>query len=189
MKIVLTPLGRVHHSVNELVSNVLARTFKSEVTVHSELSIPGECVDSLRGQVRADCLTMWLMSRMHRESVDYDIALGIADVDGYIPGLNFVFGVAFPSLKTATVYLTRLRYGVSKDRESYTKFLERVIKEVMHELGHLLGLRHCSNPRCVMHFSNSIFDTDMKSWRFCSRCFRELVARGVYVGSEAVLDS
>jgi hypothetical protein len=28
--------------------------------------------------------------------------------------------------------------------------------ETVHELGHLLNLGHCPNPRCVMHFSNSL---------------------------------
>ncbi|OYT52052.1 MAG: hypothetical protein B6U73_00475 [Desulfurococcales archaeon ex4484_204] len=38
--------------------------------------------------------------------------------------------------------------------------LSRVRKEVMHEVDHLLGLNHCSNPLCIMRFSNSILDTN-----------------------------
>jgi hypothetical protein len=32
------------------------------------------------------------------------------------------------------------------------------------------GLEHCSNPICVMHFSNSLHDTDLKGWQFCPAC-------------------
>jgi archaemetzincin len=40
----------------------------------------------------------------------------------------------------------------------------------VHELGHTYGLRHCRDPRCVMHFSNSLHDTDVKGAGFCPRC-------------------
>jgi archaemetzincin len=40
----------------------------------------------------------------------------------------------------------------------------------VHELGHVFGLEHCPDPECVMHFSNSLLDTDRKSTSFCSQC-------------------
>jgi archaemetzincin len=47
----------------------------------------------------------------------------------------------------------------------------RALKEAVHELGHTLGLRHCSRSLCVMHFSNSIFDTDKKKSLLCDQCY------------------
>jgi archaemetzincin len=46
----------------------------------------------------------------------------------------------------------------------------------VHELGHTLGLRHCDDPDCVMHFSNRLTDTDRKQRRLCEECLRELTA-------------
>jgi archaemetzincin len=40
----------------------------------------------------------------------------------------------------------------------------------VHELGHTVGLPHCSDSRCVMHFSNCLEDTDQKGTSFCRRC-------------------
>jgi archaemetzincin len=44
------------------------------------------------------------------------------------------------------------------------------VKEAVHELGHMFGLDHCSDLRCVMHFSNSLADTDRKGRDFCPSC-------------------
>ncbi|NPA80149.1 MAG: archaemetzincin family Zn-dependent metalloprotease [Thermotogae bacterium] len=99
--------------------------------------------------------------------------LAITDADLYERGLNFVFGEAQLGGRNTVVSIHRLRHpdpGV---------FLERVLKEVNHELGHTFGLGHCTNPRCVMSFSNSILDVDRKSRRFCPSC-RRLLNEALY---------
>ncbi|MGC8542816.1 MAG: matrixin family metalloprotease, partial [Vulcanisaeta sp.] len=57
------------------------------------------------------------------------------------------------------------------DRDLYH---QRLLKEVLHELGHAFGLDHCSDPRCVMYFSNTIEDTDRKGPQYCPRCMARL---------------
>ena len=69
--------------------------------------------------------------------------------------------------KVAAVYLPRLRpefYGLEKKVDQL--FFQRVIKETVHEL----GLGHCPLHKCVMHFSNSVSDTDAKESNFCQNC-------------------
>ena len=56
-------------------------------------------------------------------------------------------------------------------------FLQRAVKEAVHELGHTCGLGHCRNPRCVMFFSNTLHDTDVKGPGFCTAC-RDKLNRG-----------
>lgn len=96
--------------------------------------------------------------------------LGLVEADLFAPGLNFVFGEADIAGNRAVIALPRLRqefYGLPSDDRL---FRERTIKEAVHEMGHTYGLGHCPNPICVMHFSNSLYDTDLKRWKFCAAC-------------------
>ncbi|MFX0038181.1 MAG: hypothetical protein ACFFCY_15255 [Promethearchaeota archaeon] len=55
-------------------------------------------------------------------------------------------------------------------------FENRVIKEVIHEIGHIiLGPDHCMKNSCVMRFSNTVKEIDEKSFDFCSGCKRKLL--------------
>jgi archaemetzincin len=89
--------------------------------------------------------------------------LFITNVDLYTKDLNFIFGYApGPNAIISTARLQGARLE------------ERTIKEAVHELGHVLSLGHCPNPRCVMHFSNTLSDTDYKNAAFCSECLKKL---------------
>ncbi|MGB9842483.1 MAG: matrixin family metalloprotease, partial [Candidatus Bathyarchaeales archaeon] len=73
--------------------------------------------------------------------------------------------------KAAIISLWRLKPEFYGDTPDMTLFSARVLKEAVHELGHTLGLRHCSRGSCVMYFSNSIIDTDRKQSLFCDQCY------------------
>jgi archaemetzincin len=96
--------------------------------------------------------------------------LALCDFDAYSGHLNFVFGEAYVDGRVSAIYLPRLRqefYGLKPDE---SLFYQRIVKEAVHELGHAFGLNHCQNIRCVMHFSNSLYDTDIKTSHLCNVC-------------------
>ena len=94
--------------------------------------------------------------------------LGITPYDIYSDGLNFVFGIASPYYRVAVVSYDRLRTPIKE------LFISRVRKEITHEMGHVFGLEHCTTPGCVMNFSNSLYEVDLKSEDFCESCRRKL---------------
>jgi archaemetzincin len=94
--------------------------------------------------------------------------VGITDQDLFIPILTFVFGEAQLGGAAAVVSTARLCEPVP--REDPRLFAERTAKECVHELGHALGLLHCSAVRCAMSRSASVRDVDAKSGGLCDDC-------------------
>jgi archaemetzincin len=71
----------------------------------------------------------------------------------------------------ALISLWRLKPEFYGEQPDFALYVLRALKEAVHELGHSLGLQHCPRSLCVMHFSNSIFDTDKKQSFFCDQCY------------------
>jgi len=171
MKIGILCIGKVDSYVMSRIQENLNMIFpRTTCTLITEtLPIPKEAFNKARQQYRSDSILSKVQSHAEKEKA-LDRILGIVDIDIFVPELNFVFGEAKCPGKVALISLWRLRpefYGKTSNMEL---FVERSTKEAVHELGHTLGLRHCSNPFCVMYFSNSIFETDRKQSLFCNKC-------------------
>lgn len=138
----------------------------NRVTVLKEVSIPAQAFNPQRGQYRANVL----LDQARRKRSEH--VLAVTSLDLYAGNLNFVFGLAELPGKAAVISFYRLHFAADGER-----FKSRAVKEAIHELGHTFGLRHCTNPRCVMTFSNSLADTDRKATRFCIECARKLAAQ------------
>jgi len=100
--------------------------------------------------------------------------IGLFNVDLFVPILTYIFGQAYLNGCTGIVSLYRLnneRYGMAADENI---LLIRTVKEVIHELGHTLGLIHCHTPTCVMRSSTYVEDLDQKNFNLCLKCRSEL---------------
>ena len=153
----------------EAVVQALKETFRKDVAVrYVEKIVSDEFYNPARKQYSAREIVRKYLDECRGD----EYLLLVVDEDIYVSGLNFVFGLAW--LNVAIISACRLRqefYGLKPDRKL---FIERLIKEAVHEIGHLHGLEHCSNRKCVMAFSNWIGDTDYKSWKLCPECSLKL---------------
>jgi archaemetzincin len=165
-KIYLVPIGLVDEEVLSVVGEGLGVALGREWDATDPLPHPAYAYRQRRQQYLSDAI----LSQLRQMVLPAERLLGLVDLDLYTPGLNFVFGQASMGGREALIALPRLRqafYGLSDDK---ALFHERAIKEAVHELGHTYGLGHCPDATCVMHFSNSLSDTDFKGKEFCPTC-------------------
>jgi archaemetzincin len=78
-----------------------------------------------------------------------------------------VFGLGFRPGTTCVISTFRLKKKVSK-----VKYLDRLKKVALHEIGHNLGLEHCTNNKeCMMtSASGTVKQVDREKIWFCSKC-------------------
>lgn len=139
--------------------------FKFPVLIEKNLKVPDYYKNLSRKQYNVSKLIFYLKEKFKS---DFLKIIGVISEDIYDEGYNFVFGLAELNGKYAIVSLYRL---FDKDKNLY---LDRAIKESIHELGHTFGLNHCNNKNCVMSFSLSINDVDKKDKYFCKLCETKL---------------
>lgn len=105
------------------------------------------------------------------------------DRDLYIDGRDYVFSATHMVTKTIALSIFRLAYAVNlASEEGRSLFRERLYKELIHELGHLIGLDHCVNDTCVMAFSPDIPHLDRKLPILCNTCVEKAHILGFDMG-------
>lgn len=158
-------MGTIDKNLLSEVADSISETFKMPAAIAEPEQPDKSAYNPKRGQYSAQTLLGYLVLS-GEENIRI---LGITDVDLYVPELNFVFGLADASLRTAIISTARFKGG-----SDTRKLTERAVKTSIHEIGHTYGLEHCRDNRCVMFFSYSLADTDYKEKNFCKKCHRTL---------------
>lgn len=145
--------------------------------IEKELEIPVELIvshyditrfyDPARRQYDANKIIRYIHNEYKNSGTKI---IGLLPVDIYIPILTYVIGQAAFKGTAGVVSSFRLKnelYGLKQDNDL---LFNRFLKEVLHELGHSFGLRHCISPVCIMRPATYVEEVDEKNPAFCMKC-------------------
>jgi archaemetzincin len=165
-KIIISPIQNIDVCNYQLLGQEIHRTFGFQAEIKSLLQDVNFAYDLTRNQYHSTAILEKLASTSPSQAIKI---AAITNIDLFIPILTHVYGEAQLGGKACIVSTFRLQEALSI--ATIEKEVEkRIVKEVLHELGHTFNLRHCSDHSCIMHYCRSIRDVDRKSDQLCRYC-------------------
>ena len=163
----LIPLGRI----DQLAVSIIAANLQAILGLNSNVSAPMPDPEYALLPQRQQFDALKIIKELSRERHGAPFKLGVTALDICTPILTFVYGESQLGGKIALISLNRLQGG------SPESAYERAAKIGVHEVGHILGLEHCWEVRCLMHFSRNLDQLDSLPLQFCSACEFETTRR------------
>ena len=168
----ITPLGDVPKAQLNYVQKSVTDFFHYQVVINPKQSLTSDLKNSQQIRYIADKILKKYNSKRNTlllTNVDIETQNKQRGDDNW-----GVFGLGYRPGTTCVISTFRLNKG--KVKVSNEKFLERLKKICIHEIGHNLGLDHCtSNKQCLMNDARGLISqVDMETLDFCKVCKKKI---------------
>ena len=164
--ILISTIGDFDAGLLKSLSREVSRIFGYPAALMPLLEDVDFALDKGRNQYHSTLILETLADKAPPQAIKI---LALTDVDLFIPILTHVYGEAQLGGKACIISTYRLKGGLPP-MNAQEVFLNRVVKEAVHELGHTFNLRHCRDHTCIMHYCRSERDVDQKSDELCRYC-------------------
>ena len=170
--IYIAPLGNVPADYVNFVKQSIIDFYHYQVVIKPRQSLSSDLKNSAQGRYVADKILSKFNSNKNT------LVLTTVDIvtNNEQRGIKEwgVFGLGYRPGTTCVVSTFRLNKG--KVKVSNEKFLERLKKICIHEIGHNLGLEHCTNNKvCLMNDARGLISqVDMETLDFCNVCKKKI---------------
>lgn len=173
-------MGSVSDKILTILCSQLEGSIKTKSRLLREIAVPQRAYNQWRRQYNAQIIMEDVSNIPEVKFIDKDIpTLMVTNEDIYYQNLNFVFALEDPMKSSCIASTARLRPEFYDESPNPDLVIQRLIKEAIHSIGHLKGLDHCGNIRCIMAYSPSVGDIDKKEKSFCERCKIKMITAGI----------
>ena len=163
----LVSIGAVAPVVLRHLREDLVHRLAHAVWISETRLSPASAFDRHRQQYLATTLMEMLLDPPPPPGVH---RIAVTDVDLFLPVFTHVFGSAQLGGPVGIASLFRLNPQDAVAAGAAAILRQRLLKEVLHELGHTLGLVHCRVPWCAMNPSRLPEEVDLKDAAYCTPC-------------------
>ncbi|MCX6294997.1 MAG: Zn-dependent protease [Bacteroidetes bacterium] len=173
IKVALVPFSGVDASYATLLKSEIEIFYTCDITILPGQNLPDFAYYKPRNRYKADSLLKFLNMKRPKE---YNLILGITNKDISTKDETHedwgIFGLGFLGGPSCVVSDFRLK----KSAKDINQLHERLIKVVLHELGHTFGLPHCSAEKsCLMEDADgTIKSVDREEKHLCESCKKKL---------------
>ncbi len=168
----LLPLGDLSPeelAVAEITRDFIGAYYNAPTALLPPHPIPEDTRHPRRRQLDARALLEVLSDAAPPDALG---VLAITDQDLFIPDIDFVFGLGSADLRAAVFSTARYGEDFSLDGRPQS-VLRRSLTVAVHELGHVLNMRHCTEFRCLMNGTSSLREADQHTLHLCPVCIRK----------------
>jgi archaemetzincin len=176
-KIGLQPIGQYDPIQLQFIQNELHQFYKVPVVILKETAMPAAFMNTTKGErYSADSIIKWL-AHTAPDSITKVVGLTHKDIFTTVRenwhikepenkyGVWGIFGQGYMPGRSCVVSDHRLKTN------DIPRFHHRLRTVVIHELGHNMGLPHCSTKNCIMSDANERIQTvDNSADNYCKEC-------------------
>ena len=100
-----------------------------------------------------------------RKNVAY---LGITSEDIYAKDFNFLFGWA--NAENGVMSYHRFTAIFNNELPNQSRLLKRAKMQALSSIGHIFGVKRCTNPTCARAYPHKLSEHDAKEGSLCAQC-------------------
>ncbi len=182
-KVALVPLDSFDAKLQESIAVNLKRLYPINLYILPQIELPQSAVTTFKGKRYNASDLLHFLKKEKADTVDY--IMGLTQVDICIDKLDENGEIKEPKSKYKDfgIFGLGMRPGpacvISSKRlkaDNKALFLERLYKVTAHELGHNLGLEHCTySKKCLMRSAAEKLSTiDEETLALCENCLKKL---------------
>lgn len=164
----IQPLGEVRAVVLDSVKSSLERFYKVSCKILKSKDLTPDILAASKTRYSADKILDKFDDGTYKIIIT-EVDIACKNEDNGVSEWG-VFGLGYMPGKTCVVSTFRLGKNVPT-----SKMIERLQKISIHEVGHNLGLDHCTgDPTCLMEAAGGTIKTvDRETFHFCKKCLSQ----------------